>query len=1033
MSRPFRHAPPTRQAEWLLRPEVQRLLTRRFGTRVTLVRAGAGFGKTTGAAQAVAENRLAPLGVDAWLSCEPEDRSAEHFVHALFESLLLALADTLDRSPTPPLPSDGPDIPHLLELVRAVAPIDVCLVLDDVHHIAPGSAGARALAAIVDQLPANGHLLTVGRTPPPIPLARLEATNAIVEIGEEQLAFSSDESLQVLRALGSDLDREAADRLAGWPALVRLAATSGRVTRFVDEEVLGWLDEEQLRLLSITVAAGEAHADMLAEVSGVDDPAGVLSIVPLVHRRTDVDGVRFAAHDLWHDLLGAGPAVAAHRRSVTEWLVTHDRHAEAVDLQLAADAPDEERLLDALARALASVTPPRPDRLRAWQRALPPHLRDRPEGAFLDGLALRLDDPGGETCRARLEDAARAFVALGRPSIAVGALAALSFVHHVRRDTAALVETFAELDRLAVDGTAEALPYQTLGQALVATAAGRPEAVLDLTAELLDAPLPPDAHGVTLWMHANALTNCGVDATDVARRMVGLGLAIPGLNMVWIGARWRSGRIGDLLDDPMLFGDTRLADGAREEFLTAVWRTIVAVGVGDLATAEASLRTVAASEASETRWQTAGSVLIPRAAFLGERGEVDRARALMQEMLDAHPLEGDGHLYYLSSLCLVYWLLPSTRAHFDELGAGPTLGPLYRRDLRLMQAYVGLVERGETSPLADLELAPQAGELLPALGLSHAAELLAACSRAGNPDAERLVLDLIDLLGERTREAFRRATAHERPEIARGAKDVLERLPVPPAEPVAIALLGGTTLSIGGTASTHPDWRRERVRALLTFLATHPDTTREAVIAALWPDAGPEAGRRNLRSTLNMLNGTLEPGRQGGDAPYFVRSSGQRLALVADEHLSIDVIEFEELLDRAEQLERDGTPSLAIEPLRAAVARYAGDLLPDSYDDWVLFARDRLRARFVGASVRCAELLVALGSESEAVDLLTPALAIEPWSEPAHRALVGAHLAAGDVAAARRAMATCAHVLEEVGGPSEALTEMLARRLDALA
>jgi DNA-binding SARP family transcriptional activator len=217
------------------------------------------------------------------------------------------------------------------------------------------------------------------------------------------------------------------------------------------------------------------------------------------------------------------------------------------------------------------------------------------------------------------------------------------------------------------------------------------------------------------------------------------------------------------------------------------------------------------------------------------------------------------------------------------------------------------------------------------------------------------------------------------------------------------------------------------------LLATHPDTTREAAITALWPDASIEAGRRNLRSTLNVLNGVLEPNRVGGDAPYFIRSVGQRLRLVLDEHLTIDVVEFERLLDRADEEERAGAPSLAIEPLRAAAALYQGDLLPDSYDDWVLFARDRLRARYVRAAVRCGELLVASGRTDEAIAIITPALAIEPWSEPGHRALVSAHLRNDDAASARRAMITCREVLSEIGGPSERLTQMLERRLEQLA
>src|SRR5512143_593329 len=54
---------------------------------LTTVVAGPGFGKTNLLAQAVAENRLVPRGVDLWLGCQPGDAS----VSVLAAGLLAAL------------------------------------------------------------------------------------------------------------------------------------------------------------------------------------------------------------------------------------------------------------------------------------------------------------------------------------------------------------------------------------------------------------------------------------------------------------------------------------------------------------------------------------------------------------------------------------------------------------------------------------------------------------------------------------------------------------------------------------------------------------------------------------------------------------------------------------------------------------------------------------------------------------------------------------------------------------------------------
>ncbi|MCP4227117.1 MAG: hypothetical protein GY773_27550, partial [Actinomycetia bacterium] len=69
-SRPFRLRPPS-TGDALLRRSVHRRLQARFTNRITVVRAGAGFGKSTSPAQAVEQNKLNPKGADVWLACEP--------------------------------------------------------------------------------------------------------------------------------------------------------------------------------------------------------------------------------------------------------------------------------------------------------------------------------------------------------------------------------------------------------------------------------------------------------------------------------------------------------------------------------------------------------------------------------------------------------------------------------------------------------------------------------------------------------------------------------------------------------------------------------------------------------------------------------------------------------------------------------------------------------------------------------------------------------------------------------------------------
>ena len=88
-----------------------------------------------------------------------------------------------------------------------------------------------------------------------------------------------------------------------------------------------------------------------------------------------------------------------------------------------------------------------------------------------------------------------------------------------------------------------------------------------------------------------------------------------------------------------------------------------------------------------------------------------------------------------------------------------------------------------------------------------------------------------------------------------------------------------------------------------------------------------------------------------------------------------------------------------------------------------------LDERFVGVAVRAAELHLASGRTLPARQLARRALAVDGWSEAAHRVLVAAALADGDHCSAARALADCDGRLAELGVEPSAETEMLRRRL----
>lgn len=1007
MARPFRHQRPDLPDDLVVRPAVQQLLAQRFDRRVTSVVAGAGFGKTTALVQAFEENHLRPLGRDVWLACEPADTDPHHFAVGL--GVALDLTDA---------PSPDDLVRQVNEWIGGQSPSQVCLVFDDTHLV-EGSETPALLAALIESMPANGHVVLIGRRQLDVPLTRLELIGQCVTMGEDDLRLTD---VDAAALLGSGATDEVT-RFAGWPALIQLARR-GRSTQFVLEEVVDLLSDDQRTVLRALVAIGEADGGLLDEITGLS-AAALLQEIPLVHRRGD----RWGAHDLWSELITVddGPEI---RRAAARALTDRDEPDRAVDLLLPlgrgrSDEHDE-ALAVALRNALLDPTLAGGSAMRRWAEQLRGSGWEHPAARFLDGIVVRLDNPGSTECHELLQHAADGFLEIGDHEATVAALSALCFAYHVRRDVAGLLSTFGQLQLLADAGVADARPFPLLGAGLVATAQGSPEEVLTQTEQLMTLEVSSEIRAITLWLHANALCNLGRDAVDTARECYEMGLPLPGMSMVYCNARLHAGLIEDLRNDPI-----EPVDGERDRFLLAAWETVVAALVDEVDEAKQHLAIVETSMANEAQWQTIGSVAIPQAIVAAAEFRDDDAAAILRGFVDVTPREGGGRFYYTASIGLLYPLLPELREWYDSLDGTDELGPNHQRDLRLAQALTAIIEGETATPAEAVELPSTIGELLASIGARLAAVLLAACTDVGRPEAPALVEAYVDLLAERARVQFRRAAESPITEVARGARAVLESIPVAPSVSMSVALLGGTDLIVDGRPVDHSDWRRERVRALLTYLVLNPDTTRESAIASLWPDADPASGRRNLRSTLNVLHAVLEPDRRGGDAPYFVRSVGQRLRLVLDDHMDVDVRRFESTLDTAVALDRGGTPSQSIEPYLAAVEIYRGDLLPDSYDDWVVFARDRLRGRYVSAGVRLAELLVMTERAGRAVDVATQMLSVEPWSEPAHRVLIAAHLAGGDVATARRCLATCDQSLADFGGASEPETDELRRRLAA--
>jgi DNA-binding SARP family transcriptional activator len=209
------------------------------------------------------------------------------------------------------------------------------------------------------------------------------------------------------------------------------------------------------------------------------------------------------------------------------------------------------------------------------------------------------------------------------------------------------------------------------------------------------------------------------------------------------------------------------------------------------------------------------------------------------------------------------------------------------------------------------------------------------------------------------------------------------------------------------TASVHGDpvpWGVDARRAV-AYLAVHRRPQRPADLAAdLWPGT-PAA------ETLPLLREALaEPVAAG-------------LIVAQDDALALDpAVDVD--LDEAMTLVRAltaaaGAPDGVPADLPAATALLRADVLPGEPAAWLAVERERFRQIRLNALEELSASLSAAGRHAEAVALAEETVRTAPSRESARRALIEAHLAQGEIAAAVAQYDEYQELLRSsVGGPS---------------
>ena len=410
---------PHLRAEHLLRPRLTQRLDEVFARKLTLVCAPAGYGKTTLIAEWAA-GRAATLAARAtgasehrsgsritWLSLDAGDSDPVRFFTYLVAALQ-QIDPAIGRDAAAML-QGSPPLAHETLLTALIndlvsVPFPFILVLDD-YHLITSLAVHLQVAFLLDHQPPHMHLVIMARADPSLPLATWRAKGQMVEIRQDDLQFTDEETLEFLRrAAQTELSAAGIaavqQRTEGWAAGLELLAHSLRGCDDVpgllgsfsgsNRHVLDYLMEEVFQrqpasiqdfLLKTSVLERMAASLCDAVTDRTDSDALLLTleqrnlfVVPLDHSRQ-----WYRYHHLFGDLLRhrlelqAPDSIAQLHARACHWYAESGLPTDAVRHALAARTWEEAAALisrvsaDLLKRG-EIVT------LLGWYRALPDHL-----------------------------------------------------------------------------------------------------------------------------------------------------------------------------------------------------------------------------------------------------------------------------------------------------------------------------------------------------------------------------------------------------------------------------------------------------------------------------------------------------------------------------------------------------------------------------------------------------------------------------------------------------------------------------------
>ncbi|MUK88469.1 transcriptional regulator [Ornithinibacillus sp. L9] len=215
-----------------------------------------------------------------------------------------------------------------------------------------------------------------------------------------------------------------------------------------------------------------------------------------------------------------------------------------------------------------------------------------------------------------------------------------------------------------------------------------------------------------------------------------------------------------------------------------------------------------------------------------------------------------------------------------------------------------------------------------------------------------------------------------------------ENLKNHPGYTLVVHTLGHLNVWVGNKKVKKQDWQRGKAKELFELFITNRNKllAKEEIYQILWPNLDEATANKNFKVSLNALLKVLEPKRKAREDSFFIIRKGSAYGLNPDSVFELDMVNFEQWINHGLE-EKD--PKRSGEILEKGLSLYQGEFLEDlRFSDWCLTERERLQLIFLRGAEKLAQVNIRLQNYNKSIEWCERILEVDQTWEEAYRLLM---------------------------------------------